>query len=255
MKRQIAKKKRILSTTHSKLKVEPKPSQYSPFQEEIIKLREERKIKQETEKQKELYRQKQKEDRIRKMEEEAGILDQRIKHMREIEEKEKEKIREEKEEEHKLKKEELIEEKTIKNLKETEQRIKAQGPENYLEKKVESLIEQGYDEDEILSALLSLNHEERHVKNALKKVRQKRKLKEPKKEIISDKDVKVKTEVDDIYYHIKLEEKITIAELAAKLKMTPEKLRKWLEYLEKDGLITIKCRFGGKEFVKIKEEF
>jgi DNA-binding transcriptional regulator YhcF (GntR family) len=124
-----------------------------------------------------------------------------------------------------------------------------------LEKKVESLLDQGYNEEAILSALLALSHKEHHIKRALAKIKKERKQKTNRNEFVSEKESKIRTEVDDIFYTIKVEEKISIADLAAKMKMQPEQLKKWLEYLEKDGLITIKCRFGGKEFVKIKEEF
>lgn len=127
-------------------------------------------------------------------------------------------------------------------------------PTAELENKVRALLQEGFDEGAIISSLLALGKKEWRIKWVLKKLKKEKKQKQPKKVVVRDIS-KTKTEIDDVYYLIKEEEKITIAELADKLNMDLLQLRKWIDYLEKDGLITVKCRFGGTEIVKIKEEY
>jgi hypothetical protein len=126
-------------------------------------------------------------------------------------------------------------------------------PVTELENKVKALIDEGFEEDAIISSLLALGKKEWRIKWVLKKLKKEKRQKQ-KKVVVRDTS-KTKTEIDDVYYTIKEQEKITIAELADKLKMDLPQLRKWIDYLEKDGLITVKCRFGGTEIVKIKEEY
>ena len=131
-------------------------------------------------------------------------------------------------------------EKLNKEIKELEEKIKQeklkqQNPENKpkehkseLEKKVESFLKNGFDEEAITSALLALGNKEFFIKRALKKIKKQQKAKQPKKTIIYDTS-KTKTEVDDIYYKIKEEEQITVSDLAYKLNMPIPHLKKWLD--------------------------